>query len=128
MPIAPLLVWEVGEYIRGLFNWPWGTASGVCVKQFCVSREQHESGKGQWTLIIGSGERAIYTSEDGSREVTVFTHLFTPKGLMYSLHPEKEDGKWMVVADAIQPMHGATRMVYVDLMTGEARDNAPAVA
>jgi DEAD/DEAH box helicase domain-containing protein len=93
-----------------------------------VSREQHESEKGQWTLIIASGEKAIYTSEDGPREVSVLTHLFTPKGLMYSLQPEKENGKWMVVSDAIQPMHGATRMVYVDLMTGEVRDNAPAAA
>ena len=80
------------------------------------------NGESQWTPIIAAGERAIYASQDGPLEVTVLQHLFTPKGLMYSLVPEHDEGKWMVAANALQPMHGFTKLVYVDLMTGEVRD------
>jgi hypothetical protein len=87
---------------------------------------QPAMGDTQWTAVIAPGEKAIYVSEDGPRQVTVIQHLFTPKGLMYSLQPEHGQGKWMVVANALQPMHGFTKLIYVDLMTGETREEPPA--
>lgn len=81
----------------------------------------------QWTEIIAPGEKGVYTCEDGSREVTVIGYRFTPKGLMYELVPEKdqETGKWMIAAHAIQALHGFTKTIWVDLVTGEERDMAP---
>jgi DEAD/DEAH box helicase domain-containing protein len=77
---------------------------------------------GEWAQIIAPGEKAIYVSEDGPREVTVIGYRFTPKGLIYDLVPEEAGAKWMVVAHALQPMHGFTRLLEVDLMTGEERE------
>jgi hypothetical protein len=78
---------------------------------------------GDWAEVIAAGERAIYLSEDGPREVTVIGHRFTPKGLMYDLVPEKdaENSRWAVSHRVLQPMHGFTRTVWVDLVTGEER-------
>jgi len=46
---------------------------------------------------------------------------------MYELVPEKEEGngKWMVSDRAIQPLNGFTRMIWVDLVTGDERDDPP---
>jgi DEAD/DEAH box helicase domain-containing protein len=78
---------------------------------------------GDWAEVIAAGERAIYLSEDGPREVTVIGHRFTPKGLMYDLVPEKdaENSRWTVSHRVLQLMHGFTRTVWVDLVTGEER-------
>jgi DEAD/DEAH box helicase domain-containing protein len=85
------------------------------------------AGTDQWTEIIAAGEKGVYSCEDGSREVTVIGYRFTPKGLMYELVPEKDQdtGKWMVAAHAIQAMHGFTKTIWVDLVTGEERDAPP---
>ena len=79
-----------------------------------------------WTEIIAGGEKAIYVSEDGSREVTVIRHRFTPKGLMYDLVPEKDsvNSRWTVASRVLQPMHGFTRTILVNLVTGEERSTA----
>lgn len=100
---------------------PMPFAAGTGVKQ--AGQADH------WTEIIAAGEKGIYTCEDGSREVTVIGYRFTPKGLMYELVPEKdqESGRWMVAAHAIHAMHGFTRTIWVDLITGEERDTAPGV-
>ena len=76
--------------------------------------------------VIAPGEKAIYVCEDLPWEVTVIAYRFTPRGLVYGLVPEQEGAKWVVMANTLQPMHGFTRMLEVDLMTGEERDPAGA--
>ena len=85
------------------------------------------SSSDNWTEIIAGGEKAMYASEDGTREVTVIGYRFTPKGLLYELIPEKEEGngKWMVASYTLQPLNGFTRMIWVDLVTGDERDTPP---
>ena len=76
-------------------------------------------GETDWATVIAPGERAIYVSEVGTREVEVVTYRYTPQGLMYELTPAEPNTKWMVVASAIQPLHGETRTIRVNLITGE---------
>jgi len=80
-----------------------------------------------WVEIIAAGEKAMYTSEDGPREVSVIGYRFTPKGLMYELFPETDEGsgKWMVTDRAIHPLNGMTRTVWANLVTGEEQAAAP---
>lgn len=87
-------------------------------------------GTDNWTETIAAGEKAMYSCEDGSREVTIKGYRFTPKGLMYELVPERdqENGKWMVAAQAIQALHGFTKTIWVDLVTGDERESPPATA
>ena len=44
---------------------------------------------------------------------------------MYSLYIEKNEGKWMGSANAIQAIHGKTRIQYLDLTTGQVRNELP---
>jgi DEAD/DEAH box helicase domain-containing protein len=91
---------------------------------------EHVGGPDNWTETIAPGEKAMYTCEDGSREVTVKGYRFTPKGLMYELVPERDqdNGRWMVAAQAIQSLHGFTKIIWVDLVTGDERDSPPDAA
>jgi DEAD/DEAH box helicase domain-containing protein len=79
--------------------------------------------KSRWTKVIVPGSRAIYMTDDGPLEVCVREYRYTPKGLVYELDPlpTMSEGKWMVVGSALQPMHGYTKLIDVDFMTGETR-------
>jgi DEAD/DEAH box helicase domain-containing protein len=99
-----------------------------------------------WTVIIASGEKAIHEGAKGPMEVVVLDHRYTPQGLMYELeHPKgklkfeitsplsknvplserivpKPGVKWLVGANSVQPVPGETRMVLVNLVTGESKE------
>lgn len=77
-----------------------------------------------WVVVIAPGERALYQSQDGPIAVDVRGYRYTPLGLMYDLTPLDTmdcDAKWAVAASALQPLHGQTRMVQVNLITGETK-------
>jgi hypothetical protein len=98
-----------------------------------------------WAKIIASGEKAIYNGAKGPMEVMVLDHRYTPQGLMYELkHPKgkrkfdittplsknvplskrivtKPGVKWLVGANTLQPVPGETKMVHVNLVTGEVK-------
>ncbi|RLB04014.1 MAG: ATP-dependent helicase [Deltaproteobacteria bacterium] len=98
-----------------------------------------------WTKVIAPGEKGIYDSAKGPMEVLVLDHRYTPQGLMYELkHPKgrrkfdittplsknvpllerivpKTGVKWLVAANTGRPGPGETRMVLVNLMTGESK-------
>jgi DEAD/DEAH box helicase domain-containing protein len=76
----------------------------------------------EWTTVIARGEKAVYYADGGTQEVKVLSYRYTPQGLMYELEPEKEGVKWMVTASAVQPLYGETRLLKVNLMTGEEQD------
>ncbi len=98
-----------------------------------------------WTAIIAPGEKAIHESRQGVFEVIVLEHRYTPQGLMYELKPPKKKKKyeitsslsknvplserivlkpgmkWLVAANTVQPIPGETKMVRVNLVTGESK-------
>lgn len=77
------------------------------------------AGEGDWVTVIAPGQRAIYVSEAGTREVEVVAYRYTPQGLMYQLVPPEPHTKWMVAAGAVQPLYGETKIVRANLVTGE---------
>ncbi len=90
-----------------------------------------------WVQLIARGEPAMYMHADGPIEVIVLDFRYTPNGIMYELenlrppgfevrrdgtHSEvvaKAQVKWMVLASHLQPIHGRTRMIRYNLVTGE---------
>lgn len=97
-----------------------------------------------WATIIAPGEKAIHESREGPIEVIILEYRYTPHGLMYELKsPERRKKydiesilsknvrlseriapisgvKWLVPANTIQPIPGVTKMVRVNLVTGES--------
>lgn len=78
----------------------------------------------EWTECVAAGERAVLTSTDGAREVTVIGFRYTPRGAMYELAPEHPGVRWMVPQAAVQPIHGVTRTERINLVTGETAAEA----
>jgi hypothetical protein len=73
-----------------------------------------------WAFVIAPREKAIYTNEDGPHEVEVVQFRFTPHGPMYELTSSKP-GTWMVSASSVQPIHGRTQIIRLNLVTGETQ-------
>ena len=71
--------------------------------------------------------------KSGLIEVTVRDYRYTPQGLLYELEPlrpavardqegevvEVPKGKWLVPASSVQSINGQTRLMRVNLTTGE---------
>jgi hypothetical protein len=70
-------------------------------------------------ITIAAGQRAIYRHEDGCQEVEVVGHRYTPRGLMIQLLSKNPGATWMVAAQHIEPIHGITQMVRLNLITGQ---------
>lgn len=81
-----------------------------------------------WVEVIAPGEKGMYVGNCQTREVRVLGSRYTPMGLVYDLEPEAEGARWTVVAAAVAPLYGSTRMVEVNLVTGEQRPPSPALA
>ncbi|MFH1574234.1 MAG: hypothetical protein ABIG68_09640, partial [Acidobacteriota bacterium] len=73
----------------------------------------------EWVITIEPGQPAIYRNDEGCHEVEVVGHRYTPKGLMLQLRPQKEGSTWLVSANHIEPVNGVTRLVRLNLMTGQ---------
>jgi hypothetical protein len=93
----------------------------------------------EWVKLIGSGQPAMYLDSNGTIQVNVLGYRYTPHGVLYELEnlpstkfdllPDGTIGlrppaKWMVLASHIQPIHGTTEMIAVNLMSGEERPAA----
>lgn len=74
-----------------------------------------------WTRIVAPGEEAMYHGPAGPEEVEILGYRYTPHGLMYELRHRDKDQKWMVLASDVQPLFGSTRVIEVNLITGEER-------
>lgn len=71
------------------------------------------------TITIAPGQRAIYRHDDGCQEVEVVGHRYTPRGLMLQLLSAKEGTTWMAASQCIEPIHGITKMIRLNLVTGD---------
>jgi len=69
--------------------------------------------------VVGAGERAMHVTANETREIRVRAWRYTPHGLMYDLEPDESGVKQMVPAQSVHPLRGETRMIQVNLVTGE---------
>jgi DEAD/DEAH box helicase domain-containing protein len=76
---------------------------------------------GEWTTVIAPGEQAVYVTGDGTRDVQVIGYRYTPQGLVYELRSDTAGAKWIVAERTMQPIHGQTRTILVNLTTGEEK-------
>jgi hypothetical protein len=94
-------------------------AAGVVVDKTIPSATGNQQ---EWVTVIAAEQPAMYLSDDGPRKVLVKGHRYTPHGLMYQLEPSPRVEKWMVAANALEPIFGETKMAQANLITGETRD------
>ena len=80
-----------------------------------------ESDDQDWVTVVARGETAIYFKAEATEEVRVKDFRYTPKGLVYELEPTAGWGYQLVPAQSIKPLHGVTRLIRFNLMTGEER-------
>jgi len=74
-----------------------------------------------WVTVVARGELAICFKAEASEEVRVKGFRYTPKGLIYELEPRDGWDTDLVPAEYIKPLHGVTRLIRWNLMTGEER-------
>jgi DEAD/DEAH box helicase domain-containing protein len=80
---------------------------------------QPESSDEDWVTVIAPGETAILVNAAGTQEVEVIRHRFTPRGLVYDLPHRRKNVTWTVPADTVQPIWDQTKLIRVNLVTGE---------
>lgn len=73
----------------------------------------------EWATVIAEGESAIFMTSESTREVVILECRYTPQGLMYRL--QHDSAAWWVPVNAVQPIHGETKLVLLNLMTGETK-------
>lgn len=74
-----------------------------------------------WVEVVADGEQAMLINTGGTREVTVLRYRYTPQGLRYQLQSDRKGMTWHVPKETVEPLAGRTRMVWVNLMTGETQ-------
>lgn len=106
-PLAIMHLTNLAEFAKGL--------QPVQLGEFDLQQGTEE---GDWADIIKPGEKAMYITTLGVQEVKVLAYRYTPKGIIYELYDPRLD-RWAVAANCIQPTHGQTKMIRVNLITGE---------
>ncbi len=84
-----------------------------------VAVEGGAEADGDWVTVIARGEQAMYLADGTGQMVKVITYRYTPKGLKYQLQHREKGVVWMVAENMIQPLHGQTRLLRVNLTTGD---------
>ncbi|MBE0542226.1 MAG: DEAD/DEAH box helicase [Verrucomicrobia bacterium] len=77
-----------------------------------------------WMRVIAPGAKAILITTSGTEEVTVLGHFYTPAGLQYHLEHPTPTIRWVVQADALEPINGVTVTQLYNLLTGELKEAA----
>jgi len=108
-----------------------------------LADDEEIEGDENWVTVLAPGEKGIYNSGTGPTEVIVLDYRYTPQGLLYELQsPEQRKKfdinpslsknaklskeivhvkgvKWLVAANTVQPVPGQSKMLRLNLMTGE---------
>jgi hypothetical protein len=69
--------------------------------------------------VVASGERAMLVRGDDTAEIVVRRYRYTPEGLVYDIEDSRENVRRTVPAAAVRPLAGETRMMRVNLVTGD---------
>lgn len=72
-----------------------------------------------WQILVAPGEPAILMNASGTQEVEVTGFRYTPRGTVYELRHRTNGVNWSVPAMTVQPIHGETKLVRYNVMTGE---------
>ncbi len=75
-----------------------------------------------WVVLVAPGDSAMLLGPAGSEEVTVTGFRYTPQGLLYDLAPRMPNVRWAVRHETIQPIHGVTRLLRYNLMSGDEEE------
>jgi DEAD/DEAH box helicase domain-containing protein len=87
-----------------------------------VSATEHPTeSQEDWVSVIAPGQKAMHLDEAGTKEVEVVTYRYTPQGLMYQLVSPRPGVTWLVKASTVIPVHGETKLLETNLVTGETR-------
>ncbi|BDU76017.1 DEAD/DEAH box helicase [Mesoterricola sediminis] len=107
---------ELTDGLQALLDLTLATKQKACRQAAVVP-----AGDEDWATLPAPGSRALLREDVGSAdEVTVKGWRFTPKGLMVDLVPtDPKVSSWLVRAASVVPIHGETRLLRVNLTTGE---------
>lgn len=83
---------------------------------------ESQSADDDWVILVAPGELAILTNASGTQEVEVADFRYTPRGIMYDLKHRRRSVRWTVPAETVMPIHGESKLVRFNLMTGERVD------
>jgi DEAD/DEAH box helicase domain-containing protein len=87
-----------------------------------VAGTDPESADDDWVILAAPGELAILTNASGTQEVEVADFRYTPRGIVYELKHRTRAVQWTVPAETVMPIHGESKLVRFNLMTGERVD------
>ncbi len=83
------------------------------------AEELAHDGTRDWVCVVAAGSKAMLLGSGGAEEVDVRAVRYTPQGLMYEIVPPNERlEKRMVRHEYVQPIHGVSRTVRLNLTTG----------
>jgi DEAD/DEAH box helicase domain-containing protein len=78
------------------------------------------NGSKDWVCVVAAGSKAMLLGSNGAEEVDVRGVRYTPQGLMYELTPPNDRiERRMVRHEYVQAIHGVSRMIRMNLVTGE---------
>jgi len=86
---------------------------------------QAGSGIDEWVEVVAPGEQAMFLSESGTRPVNILGYRYTPQGLVYDLEPPHKGARHYISAEAVEPIYGRTRTIWVNLTTGDEVEEPP---
>lgn len=76
---------------------------------------------GDWAVVVAPGQSAMLGADHEPQEVVVKGYRYTPHGLMYELQHTDARQLWMVPVGSVNPIHGMTKLIHVNLVTGEEK-------
>jgi DEAD/DEAH box helicase domain-containing protein len=87
-----------------------------------VADADSELADDDWVILVAPGELAILTNASGTQEVEIADFRYTPRGIVYDLKHRTQDVQWTVPAETLMPIHGESKLLRFNLMTGERVD------
>ncbi len=84
-----------------------------------VRLETAEPVSDDWVVVVARGERAMYFKAEATEEVVIQDFRYTPRGIVYDIEPGNGWDRRQVPFELVKPIHGVTRQVRWNLVTGE---------
>lgn len=85
-----------------------------------IGTNTSEADSSEVVEVVADGEMAVHVTDSEVQHVRVKTWRYTPHGLMYEIECDTNGvKKHMVPAHAVRPLLGETRLVKVNLVSGE---------